>query len=205
MQSGSGADQGDLNLVKRLPAEKPAKGERPTAANAALEKEFQKLLAADDAAHAQIEKLIQENDAFIEKGAGSSAGALRLKIEQHRVKVREAYKEFLLRHPQHVRALVAYASFLDDEGDDFEARDQLEKALALDPRDPAIYNNLANFHGHRGPVRKAFDYYAKAIELAPDEPVYFQNFGTTVFLFRKDAMEHLTLGEQQVFDRAMEL
>jgi len=41
--------------------------------------------------------------------------------------------------------------------------------------------------------------------LNPKEPVYYHNFGTTVFLFRKDAMEHYRINEQQVFDKALEL
>jgi tetratricopeptide (TPR) repeat protein len=68
-----------------------------------------------------------------------------------------------------------------------------------------VYNNLANLYGHIGPVKKAFEYYAKAIELNPREPVYYHNFGTTVFLFRKDAMELYGITEQQVYDKALEL
>src|SRR5262249_49780387 len=71
--------------------------------------------------------------------------------------------------------------------------------------DPAAYNNLANIYGHDGPVKKAFEYYAKAIELNPNEPVYYHNFGTTVYLFRKDAMEFYGIDEQQVFDKALVL
>src|SRR5205085_1087332 len=80
-----------------------------------------------------------------------------------------------------------------------------EKARELDPANPAAWNNLANYYGHRGPIDKAFRYYDKAIELNPTEPVYFQNHGTTVFLFRKDAMNFYNLTEQQVFDKALAL
>src|SRR6185436_6955136 len=51
----------------------------------------------------------------------------------------------------------------------------------------------------------SFEYYAKAIELNPAEPVYFHNFGTTVYLFRKDAKEFYNINEQQVFDKALNL
>ena len=65
-------------------------------------------------------------------------------------------------------------------------------------------NNLANIYGHHGPIDKAFEYYEKAVELNPLEPVYWHNFGTSVFLFRKDAMEHYGLtNEQLVFDKAL--
>jgi tetratricopeptide (TPR) repeat protein len=68
-----------------------------------------------------------------------------------------------------------------------------------------VYNNLANIYGHDGPTKKAFEYYAKAIELNPSESVYYHNFGTTVYLFRKDAREYYGITEQQVFDKALEL
>ena len=60
------------------------------------------------------------------------------------------------------------------------AEEQLDKALAADTNNPAIYNNLANIYGHHGPVKKAFEYYAKALQLNPLEPVYYHNLGTTV-------------------------
>src|SRR5262249_18424263 len=56
-----------------------------------------------------------------------------------------------------------------------------------------------------GPVKKAFEYYAKAIELKPDEYVYYYNYGTTVYLFRKDAKEYFGITEQEVFNKALEL
>ena len=83
--------------------------------------------------------------------------------------------------------------------------EQWEKARQLDPRDPATWNNLANYYGHNGPVTKAFAYYAKAIELNPREPVYFQNFATTVYLFRMDATDYFNIPEQKVFDKALDL
>jgi tetratricopeptide (TPR) repeat protein len=81
----------------------------------------------------------------------------------------------------------------------------MERARQIDPNNPTSWNNLANHYGHFGDVKKSFEYYAKAIELKPDEPVYLQNFGTTVYLFRKDAMEFYNINEQQVFDKAMHL
>lgn len=176
-----------------------------TNSNDPLEKEFQKLLAADDAAQAEVDKWIQENQKFAAEGAGASNTDLNQRIRKRFEPVRQAYEDFLRQHPQHVRARVGYASFLGDIGDEEGTHDQLEIARELDPKDPAIWNNLANYYGHRGPVTNAFVYYAKAIELDPNEPVYYHNFGTTVFLFRVDAMEHYHITEQQVFDKALEL
>jgi tetratricopeptide (TPR) repeat protein len=174
-------------------------------ANDPVENEYKKLLELDDASQEEVDKWIQENQAFAAQGAGISQSALNVKIEQRFEPVRKAYEDFIQRHPKHSRALLAYGSFLGDIGDEDEAREQWEKARGLDPSNPAVWNNLANYYGHRGPITNAFIYYTKAIELSPNEPVYYQNFATTVFLFRKDAREFYNIEEQQVFDRALEL
>src|SRR6266699_719662 len=132
-------------------------------ANDPVEKELQKLMEQDDAAQTEVDKWIRENQEFVAKGAGVSGAALNDRIRKRFEPVRKAYDDFVTRHPKNARARVAYASFLGDIHDEDGAFDQLEKARALDATDPAVWNNLANYHGHYGPVAKAFDYYAKAI------------------------------------------
>jgi tetratricopeptide (TPR) repeat protein len=170
-----------------------------------IEKEFHKVMEADDEAQADVDKWIRDNEEFAAKGVGTPPAELRRRIQERFEPVRKGYEDFLERHPNHVQARVAYASFLGDLKDEESAEAQLEKALALDPKDPAIYNNLANIYGHIGPVKKAFEYYGKAIQLNPLEPVYYHNFGTTVYLFRTDAKEYYGIDEQQVFEKAFGL
>jgi tetratricopeptide (TPR) repeat protein len=173
--------------------------------NDPVEKDYQQLLADDDAAQAEVDAWIQDNAKFAEQGAGLSRAALAAKVNQRLDKVKESYRAFLLKHPDHARARLAFASFLGDIGEEREAVEQAEKARESEPKNPAAWNNLANLYGHRGPVKKAFEYYEKAIELGPNEPVYLQNFATTVYLFRKDAREHYGIDEQQVFTKALGL
>jgi tetratricopeptide (TPR) repeat protein len=104
-----------------------------------------------------------------------------------------------------VEGRIAYGSFLSEGGEEHLAAEQWEKARLLDPNNPAPWNNLANYHGHHGPVTNSFVYYEKAIQLNPNEPVYYQNFATTVYLFRTDARAHYGIEEQQVFDKALGL
>jgi len=172
--------------------------------NDPLEKEYKKMLEQDDAAQEEVDKWIRDNQAFAEKGAGVPDATLRARVLQRLEPVRKSYEDFLLRHPDHARAHLAYGSFLM-ETDEEEAVKHMEKARELDPKNPAAWNNLANHYGHRSPVKKAFEYYAKAIELNPNESVYYQNLATSVFLFRKDAMEFYNFTEQQVFDRSLDL
>ena len=173
--------------------------------NDPVEKEYKKLLADDDAAQSEADRWIQDNEQFAAKGAGVPKAELSRRIRDRFEPVRKAYADFLQRHPDHVRARIAYGSFLNDLEDEEGAQAEWEKALALDPKNPAIYNNLANIYGHHGPTKKAFEYYAKAIELNPREPLYYHNLGDTVYLFRKDAMELYGLTEPQVCDKALGL
>jgi tetratricopeptide (TPR) repeat protein len=190
-----------------MPTVKPS----PTAvsknpnANDPVEAEYEKLLEDDDAAEDEVDKWIKEANAFRSKGAPFSDEALNGRIEQRFAPIRKAYEDFLQRHPEHVKARLAYGSFLYETHDEEQGVAQWEKARQLDPNNPAAWNNLANHYGHRGPVKKAFEYYTRALELKPDEPVYLQNFATTLYLFRKDAMELYNINEPEVFNRALDL
>lgn len=173
--------------------------------NDPVEKELDQILDQDDTAQAEVDKWIQDNEAFAAKGAGLPREELRRKILDRLEPVDKAYQDFIRQHPRNSRARVAYASFLGDTKSEDAAEEQLDKALEIDTNNPAIYNNLANIYGHHGPVKKAFEYYARATQLNPSEPVYYHNLGTTVFLFRKDAQEFYDIDEQQVFNKAFEL
>jgi tetratricopeptide (TPR) repeat protein len=194
-----------LPLLAAEKSSKASKPARPAKAIDPVEEEYQRLLEMDDAAHAEVDKWILDNQAFAEKGAGLGEAALRVKAEQRFESVRKAYEQFLERNPGHARARVAYGSFLNDLNDEDGAEIQWKKARDLDPSNPAVWNNLANLYGHSGRVRQAFDHYEKAISLRKDEPVYYQNFATTVFMFRMDAMDHFKITEQEVFDKALTL
>jgi tetratricopeptide (TPR) repeat protein len=173
--------------------------------NDLIEQEFKKLEDEDDTAHAEVDQWIRDNQEFAAKGTGVSAAELNRRIQTRLDAVRKGYQDFIQRHPNYARARVAFASFLGDLNEEEAEQAQLEKALELDPKLPATYNNLANLYGHNGSLSKAFEYYAKAIELSPTESVYYHNLASTVFLFRKDAREYYHLTEQQVFDKALEL
>ena len=192
----------DTNFVAGLTNPSPA---AVPEANDPVEKEYKKLMEDDDAAQAEVDEWIKDNQEAATRGAAVPTADLQRRIRERFDPIRKAYDDFIQRHPDHARARIAYGSFLGDLQDDDGAREQWEKALALNSKDPAVYNNLANLYGHTGPVKKAFEYYAKAIELKPQEALYYHNLGTTVYLFRKDAMEYYGISEQQVYDKALGL
>lgn len=175
------------------------------ALNDPVEKEYLKLLEADDAAQAEVDEWIRENNQFQSQGAGVPQAALNLRIRKRFELVKKAYEDFLRVHPEHARARLAYGSFLNDIQEEEAAHAQLEKARQLDPTKPAAWNQLANYYGHNGPVSNAFKYYDKAIELDPNESTYYFNLATTVYLFRRDATNYYNLTLPQVFEKAMGL
>jgi tetratricopeptide (TPR) repeat protein len=173
--------------------------------NDPVEREYLRLLAMDDAAQADADRWLTDNTRLAGTGASLDEATIRGKIRQRFEPVEKAYKDFLERNPKHARGHIAYGSFLGDIGREDEAAAEYMKAREIDPKNPAPWNNLANFYGHNGPITNAFLCYEKAIELSPDEPVYYQNFATTVYLFRWDATNYFNITEQQVFDKAMGL
>ena len=175
------------------------------ASDEAIEREYLRLLELDNASQAEVDRWLTDSAKLDAAGAAADNGTMRLRIRQRFEPVEKAYKNFLERNPKHFKARLAYGSFLGDIGREDEAKDQYIIARDLDPKNPAPWNNLANFYGHNGEVTNAFDCYLKAIELNPKEAVYYQNFATTVYLFRWDATTHFRITEQQVFDKAMGL
>jgi tetratricopeptide (TPR) repeat protein len=175
--------------------------------NDPVEQEYNKLLADDDAAVAGVDQILRDNDkAKTTGGRVLNEDELGDRIQNYLAPIRKEYQDFLQRHPDHARARIAFGSFLNDIHDEDGARDQYEKAIALDPTIPAAWNNLANLYSHTGPVSKMFELYTKAIDLDPTEPVYYENLATVVYLYRVDAREyyHFT-NDQPVFDKAMHL
>jgi tetratricopeptide (TPR) repeat protein len=169
------------------------------------EKELRQLMEDDDAALAEVDQWIQTNNALTAAGAGETKEALNQRIRARFDTVRTNYAGFLRRHPDSARGFLAYGSFLDDIGDEEAGKVQFENASHIDPKNPAVWNNLANYYGENGSLTNAFADYARAIELDPSEPVYYQNLATTVYLYRKDAREFYGLDEPQVFDKSLAL
>ena len=120
--------------------------------NDPIEREYLKLLEMDDAAQADVDRWIKENNSFKEQGAGVDTITLNARIDKRFAPVKKAYEEFLQRNPNHAKARLAYGSFLNDIHEEEAAHSQWEKAREADPKNPAAWNNLANYYGHNGPV-----------------------------------------------------
>ena len=169
------------------------------------ELELKKLTTEEQAARDEVDKWIRDNNAFAAQGAGEPREALNRRIRARFDSVCKDYEDFLRRYPDFARGYLAYGGFLNDIGEERAAGAQFEKAAQLDPKNPAAWNEFANYCGEYGFVTNAFVGYAKAIELDPTEPVFYQNLAITVYLFRKDAKAFYGLNEEQVFDKSLAL
>jgi tetratricopeptide (TPR) repeat protein len=172
-------------------------------ANDPTEQELRTVMIDDDAALDEVQSWMSTNQ--IPRGDTNGTAILNAKIRGRLDQVRQGYQNFLHSHPDSARGFLAYGSFLNDIGEEDAAKAQYENSRLLDPKNPAVWNQLANYYGEYGELAKAFADYAEAIRLDPTEPVYYQNFATTVYLFRKDAREYYGITEQQVFDKALGL
>jgi len=167
------------------------------------ERELRNLMIGDDAAMDEVNGWISTNG--ISRADTNAVAAFNQKIRTRFDVVKHDYDVFLRNHPDSARGFLAYGSFLHDIGDEEGARVQYENSKQLDPKNPAVWNQLANYFGEFGELTNAFAHYTEAIRLDPTEPVYYQNFATTVYLYRKDAREYYHINEQQVFDKALGL
>ena len=86
--------------------------------NDPAEKELHQLMVEDDAAMAEVDKWIRDNDAFAAQGAGESKEELNRRIHARLDMVRNKYEDFLQRYPDFARGHLAYGSFLNDIGDE---------------------------------------------------------------------------------------
>jgi tetratricopeptide (TPR) repeat protein len=185
--------------LTNLVAERTGIVESVAVTNSPTETEFQALLKLDDETSEQVEKWLDA----LPDGAEVPA-ELQARIRARYDIVERAYKDFMGKNPKHAPAVIAYGSFLGETGDEFAMADQWERARAMDPSNPAVWNNLAGHYAHRGPIEKAFPYLEKAIELNPKEPQYWHSLGTVTYLFRRDSETYYKTDEQGVFRKAFE-
>lgn len=169
------------------------------------ETELRDIMIEDDAAVDEVDQWVQSNTILRAQGKGESNADLNKRIIARFDLVRKRYEAFLERHPNYVRGYLAFGSFLNEINEEDSAKTEFENARQIDPKNPAAWNNLANYYGEYGPVSNSFSYYEEAMRLDSNEPVYIHNLATTVYLFRRDAEQYYHCDEPGVFDKALEL
>lgn len=201
-----------LPLLVALLASDPAAGgsnavsPAMVATNSPVEVEFRELLARDDAAQSAVLAWIrEEQEADRDPVNAPFRETLRVRMDRKFQPIRDAYVDFLLRHPDHARAHLAFGSFLNDLGEDNEALEHFERARDLDPKNPAVWNNLGGLYARLDQVPKALTCYAEAIRLNPTCAAYHHRLGTVICLFRSEAARHYHCDESSALQKGIQL
>ncbi|MBI1841134.1 MAG: hypothetical protein HYR88_09815 [Verrucomicrobia bacterium] len=167
--------------------------------------ELKRLMDMDDQAREEIDEMLQK-----EQGPKPDQPEIKklttdTVIEKKLDAVKNAYDDFIAKHPSYAKARIAYGAFLNEISHEDAALAQWLKAKELDPSDPAVWNNLGDYYGHNGPVTNALIHYAKAIQLNPEEPTYYWNLGTVMYQYRHASGTFLNKEPIKVMDDAMAL
>jgi tetratricopeptide (TPR) repeat protein len=148
----------------------------------------------------QFRELLREDDGLSARAEQGTDARLESRLRRLDAK----YRHFLSENPAHVRAMVAYGSFLYDQHREEEGVRWWERAVAADPRAAQAYNNLANHYAHNGHAADALRIYEKAFTLDPAEPMFRFNWATICVLFRNDTRQVYGWDTDEIFRRGLE-
>ena len=134
------------------------------------------------------------------------------KLEEQLKATHAAFDLLVAQNPNHAGVRLTYGSFLFELDENEAAGAQWQEASKLDPKNPLIWDCLAQYQAEVGTPAKAFVSLEKAIALAPDEPAYLLNLALCLDLFPEEARQHYRLEAAEVqgriillYQRAMKL
>lgn len=186
-------------------AEAPAEPATGATKSSEIPEKLRQIMAEDDNAAEEIDGWIRESMTKKED-AQLKQITMNTKIRERLQKVEDLYIAFLESHPENAEALLAYGSFLNEQGRNKEAQTKWEKAKEVAPENPAVWNNLASHYSHTGETEKVFAYLEKAIELDQTQSVYYHNLAIMTYTMRKDAkLFYGTTDENVIFDKSLDL
>ena len=107
----------------------------------------------------------------------------------------EQYEKALSTTPDYLGALLGYARLKDFLGQPEEAIKFYQRAAAVHPQEPSVYNNLALFYARRRMLDRSVAMIGRAIQLEPNNPKYRNNMATVLVEMGQvqDAFGHLQL------------
>ena len=124
--------------------------------NDPAERALHQIMLDDDAAMESVAQSIQLNQTSATTGAAATPEQVKQGLRARLDIVRKEYEEFLKKFPDSARGHLAYGTFLNDIGEEYEGSVEYEKSRQLDPKNPAVWNDLANYYGENSPVTNAF-------------------------------------------------
>ncbi|WP_146180259.1 tetratricopeptide repeat protein [Opitutus sp. ER46] len=92
------------------------------------------------------------------------------------------FEDTVAKRPQNARAMALLAEYLRVEGQREEARQWLERSLAIDPSVAAVWSNLGAVSQELGDAARAAECYAAAVARKPGDADLLNNLGTALVL-----------------------
>jgi tetratricopeptide (TPR) repeat protein len=117
----------------------------------------------------------------------------------------EQHETFVNTHPRHVRGRVAIARFLFDTGKPRQGLVHLERAAELAGDDDELWVQLGQKCIAVGDIRKAFGCFERALESNPENLACYRDYANSILVYRRDAMLHYDIDEEEVFTRGLGL
>lgn len=114
------------------------------------------------------------------------------------------YENLIQQFPNDAEALVLYAKFLRDGGDDAGAREYFEKVQKLKPDWAVVYQQLAAIAAEEGDVSRALPLMQKALALEPGTIVYQLQYGELLTMFREKLLKLKIFETPERLDRTMQ-
>jgi tetratricopeptide (TPR) repeat protein len=99
------------------------------------------------------------------------------------------YGQFMRQYPDNWFARHRHAWFLADNYYHYEAAQQWEQVIRMEPAFPYAYNNLGSLYNHMGRDAESIQLFRKAIELKDDDAVFHINLAVNYSTHRKEAMK----------------
>lgn len=129
--------------------------------------------------------------------------SLQKQLQTQILSLRHDYEIFIQDHPDHVRSMISYGTFLEGIGQSDAAIRWWQRALAQGRDNPQLLNNLAHYYGHYGHPSLAIQLYESASRLNPRDPILHFNLGNMYYLFRKEAQQLHQWNLEETFANAL--
>lgn len=100
-----------------------------------------------------------------------------------------AYRNYLIRYPDSIEALILYGKFFRQIGENEQAMRVFLEARKRDPKLAVVHQELGNCFAEEGEYKAALTCFLNAIELEPEQPVYHFQLGILLTVYKEQFAE----------------
>ena len=170
-----------------------------------VDREARRILAAEKRATEAVARWIQEPHAFFEHALKNDLRepSIEAEIQNSYRRIRDRYREFLKRYPEHVPARLAYGDFLELVEDYDGATEAWDLAREIDPKNPEIWSRQARIAYFEENFEKLLTSYQRAIQLDEGNWDHHYQMATIVFSNLGKSAQHFGESAEDSLARAI--